>query len=125
MGTSIEILTEIASAADLENGQKPDIAGLWEAVDHAQVMAMDLRLTDEQREAYSVLAIELRDDALALAKVIFSQSLDKVIAVNQKIKEVNASAKKSLTDIERTAKTIKTMGELAHQLTELIGLIKP
>lgn len=117
------LMTTTFNANELDDDQKIDVVKLQEAIHCCYLMNRDGRYTPEQQGNYLAHARVLRDELKVLQDKFFEKGMQEVSDANKKIEQVNADTKKALKKIEHSAETIKNLGALAQQLSNLISII--
>lgn len=117
------LMTSQFNASELDDDQKIDVVKLQEAIHCCYLMNRDDRYTPEQQGNYLAHARVLRDELKVLQDKFFEKGMQEVGEANKTIERVNADTKKAIKKIEHSAETIKNLGILAKQLSDLIGII--
>jgi hypothetical protein len=120
MGTPLDSTFNATKIAD---DQHVDVVKLQETIHCCYLMNRDGRYTPKQQGNYLAHARVLRDELKVLQDKFFETGIAEVREANKKIAEVNGDAKKALVKIEHSAETIENLGELAHQLSNLIKIV--
>jgi hypothetical protein len=101
---------------------KTDNAMLAKIVEECFLLAMDNRLTLQQRAQFGELAEHLRAKLMILFSKTFDEGTPELLEANKQLKKVNAMLKKAAEDLAKIADTVEQLSKLVSTIDSLLKI---